>query len=98
MLITFDDQDGDPVAVDAAAIIGLSIGTVNGPHKPGAEITVTLIWTMAAQPFMVRQPFSEVLEAWETARRVKLPPDAPQVLAYRGVYPLVTMQYPDGAR
>lgn len=69
-VLVWADHEGDEVAVESASIIGLSVGTVNGPHKPDATVRVTLIWAAgAAQPFMVAADFSEVLEAWTAARQ-----------------------------
>lgn len=70
MILTFADHEGDPVAVESSSIIGLSVGTVNGPHQAGAQIRVTLIWAAgAAQPFMAAEPFADVAKAWEVARQ-----------------------------
>lgn len=70
MILTFADHEGDPVAVESSSIIGLSVGSVNGPRRPGDTVTVTLIWAAGiAQPFMVNQPFAEVAAAWEAARQ-----------------------------
>lgn len=70
MILTFADHDGDPVAVESSSIVGLSVGTVNGPHPAPDPIRVTLIWAAgAAQPFMVAEPFADVAKAWELARQ-----------------------------
>ncbi len=70
MILTFADHEGDPIAVESAAVVGLSVGTINGPQRAGAEVRVTLIWVAgASQPFMVAEPFATVLDAWTAARQ-----------------------------
>lgn len=98
MILCFQDHEGDSIAVDATAIVGLSVGTINGPHKPGAAVTVTLVWAAGvSQPFMVAAPFAEVLDLWTRARQATLPTGAPSdVLAHKGVFPLVAHQYQPG--
>jgi len=97
VILSWQDHDGDSVAVLASAIVGLSVGTINGPRTPGADVTVTLIWAAgAAQPFMVAAPFAEVLGAWSEARLAEAGArDTAAQAAYPGVYPLVAHQYPD---
>lgn len=69
-VLVFSDHDGDPVAVESSAIVGLSVGAVNGPQRAGADVRVTLIWAAGAtQPFMAATPFAEVLDAWTAARQ-----------------------------
>jgi hypothetical protein len=99
VILAFRDHEGDPVAVDSAAIVGLSVGTINGPRKPDADVTVTLVWARGvAQPFMVAAPFAEVLDLWTRAREARMAHGAPtDVLAHPGVFPLVAHQYPGGA-
>lgn len=92
-VLTFQDQDGDPVAVDSKLIVGLSVGTVNGPHRAGADVTVTLIWTLGTgdRPFMVAAPFADVLRRWTESRGESL-----AMRAHPKAYPLVQHQYPSG--
>jgi hypothetical protein len=90
MILTFADHDGDPIAVDSALIVGLSVGAITGPHKPETSVTVTLIWTTGPQPFMVAAPFADVLRRWTESRGETLAPR---------VHPGTTgweLQYPDG--
>lgn len=69
MILSFVDHDGDPVSVESATIVGLSVGSLNGPRESGADLRVTLIWAAGVgQPFMVAAPFDEVLAAWTNAR------------------------------
>lgn len=99
MILTFADHDGDPVAVESAQIVGLSVGSLNGPRKPDATITVTLIWAAGApQPFMVAASFADVLHRWTEARGESLAMRTAHPTAHPGVYPLVAHQYPGGAR
>lgn len=92
-VLVWQDQDGDPVAVDSERIIGLSVGSLNGPHRTGADVTVTLIWTDAAQPFMVAASFADVLHRWIESRGESL-----AMKAHPRAYPLVAHQYPDGVK
>ena len=72
MVLSFADHEGDPVAVDSQAIVGLSVGSINGPRAAGAELRVTLIWAAGiAQPFMVAASFETVMGAWSEARLVE---------------------------
>lgn len=90
MILTFCDHEGDPVAVLSERIIGLSVGALNGPRRPDDTITVTLIWTEAAQPFMVAASFADVLHRWTESRG--------ESLALRA-YPIARgweHQYPNG--
>lgn len=91
-ICVWTDQDGDAVAVDTALIVGVSVGRIAGPRDVADECVVTLIWTTAAQPFMVTAPFAEVVAAWRAGRQQ----DGPPLRAYSGVFPLVAHQYPDG--
>lgn len=69
MILVWIDHEGDPVAIESALIIGISVGTVAGPHRDILPRSVTLIWAAGVpQPFMVAAPFQEVLEAWASAR------------------------------
>lgn len=69
MILHFEDQDGDPVAIESASIIGISVGTVTGPHRNLLASRVTLIWADGVpQPFMVASAFADVLELWTAAR------------------------------
>lgn len=81
MILSWVDHEGDEVAIESAAIIGISVGTVTRPlpRPVGApDITVTLVWCAgAAQPFMVAAPFAEVLDAWKAARTAGPPSEQP---------------------
>ena len=71
MILAFLDQEGDPIAIESANIMAVSIGKLNGPRTADDNGIVTLIWTVGGpvnRPFMTRQPFAEVLEAWTAAR------------------------------
>lgn len=71
MILAWTDQDGDPVAVDADAIVGLSVGDVTRDSRGRwmRGIRVTLIWAKGVgQPFMVAEPFEDVFAAWQKAR------------------------------
>jgi hypothetical protein len=69
VILSWTDQDGDPVAIESASIIGISVGTVTGPHRAIPPRSVTLIWADGVpQPFMVAAPFAGVLELWTAAR------------------------------
>jgi hypothetical protein len=76
LILTWLDHDGDPVAVESASIVGLSVGSLNGPRA--AEVRVTLIWAAGVgQPFMVPAPFADVLQAWTDARTSGGTPERP---------------------
>ena len=68
MIAVWNDHDGDPIAIDTARIIALSVGDVTGPRSAGDDLRVTLIWTDAPQPFMVAAPFEDVLHRWTESR------------------------------
>lgn len=71
MILRFADHEGDPVAIDGAAIVGLSVGSLIGPRAATdtPDLRVTLVWCAgAAQPFMVAASFEGVLAAWMAAR------------------------------
>lgn len=93
MIVRYVDQDGDPVAVDTALIVGVSVGRVTRAGDPADELVVTLIWTVAPQPFMVAAPFGEVVSDWTAGRQQDGPPGRP---LYPGVFPLVAHQYSTG--
>lgn len=93
MIVQYVDQDGDPVAIDTALIVGVSVGRITGPRDVADECVVTLIWAQgASQPFMVATPFEQVLDTWERWREQEGAPSK----AYPGVFPLVAHQYPTG--
>lgn len=75
MILTFSDREGDPVAVEAGAIVALSVGAFNGPHlaDPGAAdaLRVTLVHLAGlGDPLIVMEPFELVVRAWEAARQL----------------------------
>lgn len=94
MILSFDDSDGDPIAVESTSIVGLSVGSVTGPRE--TELRVTLIWTAGTgeKPFMARQSFDQVLTTWQAAREIDR--QAPAARPYPGVFPLVQHQYQPG--
>lgn len=100
MILFFVDPDGDPVAVESDAIVGVTVGRITGPRaaEQVAQGTVTLIHTSATvdRPFMVASTFTDVVQTWATARET--PPGAQTAIAHPGVFPLVEHQYPDGVR
>jgi len=69
-ILVFADQDGDPVAVDAGAIVGVSVGTIDtaGQLRMLGSATVTLIWTTGPQPFLVADPVDVVVKRWTMSR------------------------------
>lgn len=90
MIVVWSDHDGDPVAVDTATIVGLSVGDVTRPRA--TPVRVTLIWAQGvAEPFKVAAPFADVLRRWTESRGQSL-----AVKAHPGVFPLVAHQYPEG--
>lgn len=102
MILVLHDQDGDVMAIESTSIMALSIGTLNKPRAAEDDGTVTLIWTVGGpvnRPFMTRRSFTEVLDLWTQAREAAMPNGTPgqQVLAHKGVFPLVAHQYPGGA-
>ena len=93
-IVIWTDHEGDSVAIDSATIVGLSVGTINGPHKVGAEILVTLVWVDGVgQPFMVASTFADVLHRWTESRGESL-----AMKAHPGAYPLVQHQYAPSRR
>lgn len=90
MIVTWTDQDGDPVAVDTALIVGVSVGRITGPRDPKDECVVTLIWAQGVtQPFMVATPFEQVLDTWERWREQDGPPlrAYPNAIGWQQQYP-----------
>jgi hypothetical protein len=78
VILTWADHEGDPVSVESSSIVGISVGSLNGPRAATdtPDLRVTLIWCAgAAQPFMVAAPFAEVMEAWSAARTAGPPPE-----------------------
>lgn len=70
MIRVWQDHEGDPVAVDTARIVGVSVGDVTGPRRGETGLRVTLIWCDGiAQPFMVADSFDDVVSVWEAGRK-----------------------------
>lgn len=93
-VLVFQDHEGDPVAVESTTIVGISVGSLNGPREAGANLRVTLIWAAGVmQPFMVAAPFADVLHRWTESRG--------ESLAMRRAHPNTIgwqVQYPGGVQ
>jgi hypothetical protein len=72
MLIMLSDTDGDDVAVEASAIVAVTVGRrdrpmrVNGANDRRDPHEVTLVHTTAG-PIVVSQTLQAVVEAWHAA-------------------------------
>ena len=74
-LLHFTDPDGDPVAVDALAIVAVSVGRMTdgvarrlrpvGTAAEDVDRIVTLLHT-AAGPIIVAEPYEAVVRRWRS--------------------------------
>lgn len=73
MILVFADPDNDPVWIDSAAIVAVSIGRLKAPRAIRASegrgpLDVTLVHT-AAGPILVSESAEIVVDAWREAQR-----------------------------
>ena len=77
MIIMLSDTDGDDVAIDARAIVAVTVGDMQRPVgvRPAPEngattspLRVTLVHTVAG-PLVVSQSLEAVVDAWQGALR-----------------------------
>jgi hypothetical protein len=88
VIIFLSDTDGDDVAIDARAIVAVTVGDVRPPVAIGdvsRPHRVTLVHT-AAGPLVVAQSLDAVVDAWQGALRAEdaLATLGSQVLGFPG--------------